>query len=193
MKKFLLISALISLSCFSSFAQAEPPSNVVLAEAGTWIKAAPATKGFTILLPGKPAEASQAVTGRPELENFTLTLETSLAGYVVSYVPFPSEVTDPAAVKEILDRGRDGGLASSKGTLVSEKEIKLNDYPGREWLINLPGNLQVTARAYWVKRRLYQTVFVALPSNSSPEKMKLTQEAKTRFLDSFTLTADATK
>lgn len=192
MKKLLLVSTLISLCLVSSFAQTEPPSNEALAESGTWIKAAPANKGFTVLLPGKPAEASLPIAGRPELENFTLSMETTLAGYVVSYVPFPSDVTDPAAIKEILDRGREGGLASTKAKLISEKEIKLNDYFGREWVIELPGNLRSTARAYWVKRRLYQTVFVSPAAYNTPEKIRLSQDAKVRFLDSFTLTSDAT-
>jgi len=119
-------------------------------------------------------------------------LETKLAGYVVSYVVFSDDVTDPARIKDLLDRGREGGLASSGATLKSEKEIKLNDYFGREWLMELPSGLSATARAYWVKRRLFQTVFVTTPkSDDSPETKRLRQEAATKFLDSFTLSDDA--
>jgi len=97
-------------------------------------------------------------------------------------------VTDPVQIKAMLDAGREGGVAASGGELSSEKEIKLNGYSGREWNMKLPGGLLATARAYWVKRRLYQTVFVMSPNASdTPEVMKVRQEAATKFLDSFTL------
>ena len=91
----------------------------------------------------------------------------------------------------MLDRGREGGIASSGGELVSETEIKLNGYFGREWNMKLPGGLTATARAYWVKRRLLQTIFVKSPKASdSPEVIKLRQQAETRFLDSVALSDD---
>ncbi len=89
-------------------------------------------------MPGKPSEQTQALEGQPGVENHLLMLETKLAGYVVSYVVFSNDVTDPARIKDLLDRGREGGLGSSGATLKSEKEIKLNDYFGREWLRSFP-------------------------------------------------------
>lgn len=143
-------------------------------------------------MPGKPSEQTQPVKGQPGVENHLLMVETKLAAFVVSYVVFPDVVTDPALIKDLLDRGREGGLTSSGATLKSEKEIKFNDYFGREWLIELPGDLSATARAYWVKRRLFQTIFVATSkSDDSLELKKLRQEAATKFLDSFTLSDDA--
>ncbi len=143
-------------------------------------------------MPGKPSEQTQALEGQPGVENHLLMLETKLAGYVVSYVVFSNDVTDPARIKDLLDRGREGGLGSSGATLKSEKEIKLNDYFGREWLMELPNGLSATARAYWVKRRLFQTVFVSSPkTDDSPETKRLHQEAATKFLDSFTLKDEA--
>jgi hypothetical protein len=139
-----------------------------------------------------PSVASEKVTpveGHPGVENHLITLETEQAGYVVSYVQFPEEVTDPDTIKDMLDRGRDGGIASSGGTLKSEKEITLSGYSGREWQMEIPGGLVATARAYWVRQRLYQTVFIATPKVSdSPEATKLRQEAGSKFLDSFGLT-----
>jgi hypothetical protein len=184
MKRTLLVSLFISLCFVTVLAQQEP-------ESGAWVNVAPEKSGFSILMPGKPDEGAAAVEGRPNTENRTLTLETKLAGYVVSYVQFPDEVTDPDAIKLLLDSGRDGGVAASKGELTSEKEIKLGGYSGREWVMKLPGGLFTTARAYWVKRSLYQTVFVTAPSaNDTPDLVKLRNEAGTKFLDSFKLSAD---
>jgi hypothetical protein len=142
-------------------------------------------------MPGKATEQTQPVGDNKAVENHLIMLETELAGYVVSYVQFPDEVTDPAAIKELLDRGRDGGVQSTNSQLQSEKEITLGGYLGREWLMTLPGDLTTKARAYWVKRRLYQVVFVikAEPTDT-PALKKLRDEAETKFLDSFILTGD---
>jgi hypothetical protein len=193
MKRILLLSIFISLGFVTVLAQQQPPP-AVDAESGTWINVAPANSGFTVLMPAKPFEKADAVEGHPGVENHLMTLETKLAAYIVSYVQFLDDVTDPNAIKAMLDRGREGGIASSGGKLKSEKEIKLNEYFGREWMMELPGGFLATARAYWVKRRLYQTVFVMRPSASDPlDVTKLRQEVATKFLDSFTLSGDVSK
>ena len=185
MKKTILLSLFISLSFITVLAQ-QPAA--VHPESGAWVKVAPANSGFVIQLPAKPAETAQPLEGHPDMENHVLTLETELAGYVVSYLQFPEDITDAALIKVMLDRGREGGIASSGGELVSETDIKLSGYFGREWNMKLPGGLAATARAYWVKRRLYQTVFVKSPkANDSPEVIRLRQQAETKFLDSFAL------
>jgi hypothetical protein len=57
--------------------------------------------------------------------------------------------------------------------------------------LELPKGLTDTVRAYWVKRRLYQAVFVKNPNeNDSAEIIKLRQHAETKFLNSFKLSSD---
>lgn len=192
-KNTIVLSVFISLSFAAVLAQ-QPPAAAVSIESGTWISVAPADAGFTVLLPSKASETVTPVEGHPGLENHLMTLDTKLASYVVSYLQFPEDVTDPNAIKAMLDSGRDGGIASSGGELRSEKEIKLNGYFGREWTMEIPGGFIATARAYWVKRRLYQTVFVIEPKASDPpEVTKLRGEVATRFLDSFTLSGEVSK
>jgi hypothetical protein len=192
-KRTILLSIFISLSFITVLAQQPPPLPPAPGpESGTWINVAPADAGFSVLMPGKPSEKVEAVEAHPGIENHTMMLETKLGGYAVSYTQFPEDVTDTSVIKEMLDRGREGGIASSSGKLKSEKDIKLNEYLGREWVLELPGGLLATARAYWVKRRLYQAVFVAAPNASDPPELtKLRQEMSAKFLDSFSLTGDA--
>jgi hypothetical protein len=187
MKRAILLAVFLALSFISALAQ-QP---FVHPESGSWVMIAPANAGFTVLLPVKPSETTAPIEGMPNVQNHTLSVDTVLAGYVVSFVQFPDDVTDPGVIKEILDNGRDGGVASSKAELTSEKEIKLGGYFGREWAMKLPGGLSSTVRAYWVKRRLYQTIFVEAPKASdTPETNKLRKEAALKFLDSFALSAD---
>ena len=191
MKKPLLLPILISLSFITVLAQQQAATKI---EPDNWVKVAPAKAGFAVLLPAKPSEFSQPVEGRPELENHFLTLDTELGSYVISYVQFAEEITDPEGIKALLDRGRSGVTAKVGGELISETEIKLAGYSGREWNVKLPKGLSATARAYWVKRRLYQTVFVKSPKeDDSAELKKLRRQAETKFLDSFSLTNDASQ
>jgi hypothetical protein len=189
MKRTLFLSVFILLSGASIHAQQKQPVVADNPESGTWINVAPAKAGFTVLMPGQASESANEL--KNGLKHHLITLETKLAGYVVTYVEFPDEVTEPAAIKDMLDRGREGGIASSKAELMSEKEIKLNQFFGREWSLKLPKGLLATSRAYWVKRRLYQTVFVITPNaNDSLDLIKLRQEAGTKFLNSFGLRGD---
>jgi len=189
MKKILLLLTFASVSALSAYGQQPAPTpDPSLPPA--WLKIAPANGGFTILFPGKPEESASPVEGRPGIENHLLMFETKTAGYVVSYVEFPEEVTDAAHIKRILDSGREGGLAAGKAELVSEKDIKLNEYSGREWSLKMPGGLTAIARAYWVKRALYQTIVITNPAESdSAELIKTRAEAGAKFLNSFALTA----
>jgi hypothetical protein len=187
-KNTILLSILLSVSFATVRAQQQPATAAAPNDSTTWITYAPAGAGFKVLMPSKPSETAMPVQGRQDLENHVITLDTPLGGYVVSYVQFPDDVTDPRAIKEMLDRGREGGLASTKGELKNEKEISLNGFSGREWKMEIPGGIVAIARAYWVKRRLYQTVFVTAPkSDDSPELIKFRQEAGSKFLDSFAL------
>ena len=190
MKKTFLLAIFFSLSVITVPAQ-QPQEHT---ESGAWINIVPNNAGFTVLMPAKPSEKVEPMEGHPGVENHTLTLETKLAGYVLSYIEFPDEVTDSDQIKTMLDSGREGGITASGGQLISEKEIKLNGYFGREWSLKIPGGFLATARAYWVKRRLYQTVFIMVPGASdTPEVTKLRQEAASKFLDSFTLGGDTGK
>ena len=178
---------LISLA--SIHGQQQAPVSAVNPESGTWINVAPANAGFKILLPGQASDNENELQNG--LKHHLITLETKLAGYVVTYIEFPEVVTEPDAIKDLLDRGREGGIASSKAELISEKEIKLNQFFGREWSLKLPKGMVATARAYWVRRRLYQTVFIITPNaNDSSALIKLRQEAGTKFLNSFGLVGD---
>ena len=189
MLRTIFIAIVLLLSVGMLMAQ-QPVAPVAPAEAA-WINGAPDNAGFTILMPGKPLEQTQPVKGQPGVENHLLVLETELAAFVVSYVVYPDVVTDPAQIKDLLDRGREGGLTKSEAMLKSEKEIKLGEYLGREWQIELPGGFSATARAYWVKRRLFQNIFVAAPkSEDSAEIKRLRQEAAAKFFASFTLSDD---
>lgn len=158
-------------------------------DSGVWKKFSPPGSGFTISMPGAPSQQTNSLdTKLGKLDNHMFSLSTSTAGYIVSYAEFPEVITDPDAIKRMLDGGRDQALSTSGAKLKSEKTIKLNEHPGREWSVEVPGSFVATARVYWVKRRLYQTIIVMMETkDSAPEVIKVHEQAIARFLDSFAL------
>ncbi len=187
--KLIILLSIFCIGCVTGIGQ-QPASRDVQPESGVWANAAPADAGFKILMPGKAEKTTRPVASLPGVENHVLLLQTDLAAYMVSYVQFPSDVTDPVAIKTLLDRGREGGLKSSKGELKSEKEVTLDGHAGREWVITLPYHQNGTARAYWVRNRLYQTLFIEQSGSAeTPQLQRLRQDARIRFLDSFELSA----
>jgi hypothetical protein len=169
-------------------AQGGPQAGPVEQDAAAWKKLAPAGGGFTVLMPGAASEEKQPVeTELGKLENHIHTVQTKLAVYVIMYADFPMEVSDANTIQRMLDSGRDKALANTKGKLKSEKNIKLDGHAGREWLVEIPGGV-IRARAFWVKRRLFQ-VLILTPGapNATPERVRMRESATLKFLDSFAL------
>ena len=195
MKLLLILLALILLTVTLSVtvaAQGSPaPSTQQSAPEREWERFSPTGAGFSILMPGKVTEQDRPVdAGRGSLTNHIFYSDLGGDVFMVTYLQFPDPVTDPASIKTMLDNGRDRGVQTSKGTLNSETEITLDGYSGREWLITLPKDLKVRAKAYWVSRTLYQ-VLVITDAVKTPEGEKTTAERMTKFFNSFSLNKTA--
>ncbi len=183
MRRFSVALVFISLSFITVLAQGDTAN---------WISVGPDKSGFSVLMPGKPTEKVTPVEGAPGVEYHEFSLETSAAAYVFSYTQYPKEVTDRDAIKGMLDAGRDGALAASGAQLKAEKEIKVSEYAGREWLVDLPAGLSATNRAFWVRDRFYQLVFVVAPNaRDTAETLKRRQELANKFFDSFRLISES--
>lgn len=185
MKKISSVLVLVFLSFIPVAAQQHTTAPAAAAPAG-WINIAPANAGFTLLMPGTPTEKVEPITSTPGAENHIFSLETASAGYVFSYVQFPDDVTDPTAIAGMLDAGREGSIAATGSKLKSEKQIRLNEHYGREWLLEMPGGFTALDRSYWVKRRFYQLLFITSPKpNDTRQTIELQQELANKFFDSF--------
>ncbi|HEY6045396.1 MAG TPA: hypothetical protein VIU65_02265 [Pyrinomonadaceae bacterium] len=185
MKKVSSVLVLVFLSFIAVPAQQHTTVHAAAAPAG-WINIAPANAGFTLLMPGTPTEKVEPIIGTPGAENHIFSLETASAGYVFSYVQFPGEVTDPTAIAGMLDAGREGSIAATGSKLKSEKQIRLKEHYGREWLLEMPGGFTALDRSYWVKRRFYQLLFITSPKpNDTRQTIDLQQNLANKFFDSF--------
>lgn len=113
--------------------------------------------------------------------------EQNNRAYFVAYNDYPAEIIEQNDPQTLLDGTRNGSVQSMNGTLISESQITLNGYPGRELIAEAPledGNiLAVKARIFIVENRLYQ-LFVAAP------QAEISSADVDAFLNSFELLQD---
>jgi hypothetical protein len=115
---------------------------------------------------------------------FRVTDET--ATYMISRSDFPDGVTNLAEARGFYDEGRDTNLEDEGSRLLSEREVRLGNYIGREITIISPNG---TERVRWfaIGKLLYEiriTIDIAEPKQRDAALAKET----TRFLDRFRLT-----
>jgi hypothetical protein len=86
--------------------------------------------------------------------------------------------------RDILEAFPEGAAQGVNGKLVSSKETKLGDYPGREFEVELLGGKAILrGRVFLVDQRLYQVMAIAPADVADSPSIE-------RFLDSFRLTKD---
>ncbi|HCN19236.1 MAG: hypothetical protein A2060_04080 [Planctomycetes bacterium GWA2_50_13] len=141
---------------------------------------------FSAWFPNKPAEEVQTLNspiGQLKLHIFMVTGEKHF--FCVGYCDYPYAGVQTVPVSVLLDGARDGALENLqrivKATLLSEKSISLNGYPGREIKVKCEGSKYTViswGRYYLVENRLYS---VAVTSPVQEIDSTIPQ----RFLDSF--------
>ena len=193
-----LLNMILLLSAILCFAQgAKPPSKGVAEkpsppahkhESQAWKEFSSAEGRFSILFPGTPK--SETITENTKLGPVDLRmfyLDTAVAAYMVAYADIPVDPTSHDDVKRLLDAGRDKLLANKQRRLISEREITIGDYLGRELIVGDEEGI-TKSRNYIVKQRLYQ-VLIEMPDdrNDSPEISKMHEATRDKFLDSFKL------
>ena len=151
------------------------------AQPAEWKEFASKDGRFTVLFPGTP-EQSKADTesdfGKGVLHMNTVQVGRTMFG--AHYCDFPPDVKK-VPLKQVYDSSRDGAAENMQGKLMSEKEVKLGDHPGREIQISVANGRQLfRARVYLVEQRLYQVVVFGT-------KEAATSKDADKFMDSFKL------
>lgn len=98
---------------------------------------------------------------------------------VTHYPPQFANTTDKAFIAGFFSGAVKSAVSSMPGKLISEKEIKLNDYPGREIKVDYgDGAAIVTMRIILVKDRVFGIQTIALPGKED-------NSTALRYFDSF--------
>ncbi len=142
--------------------------------------------GYSIVMPGKPIEQKQTVdTSGGSVDLYSASIDNQSGSYIAMYADYPASAVGQSDPQKLLDSSRDGAVANSGGTLVSEQKLLLNNNPGREIQVSVPAQngqaaVLIVDRYFLVGQRLYQTMAII------PNGQQVSAEAQ-KFLDSFKL------
>jgi len=138
---------------------------------------------FSIEMPGKP-KASKIILPVEERETYLdIFMVDEKEGFVFSlaYIDFTNEVLQKKSVEQRLNDARDGAVLNVQGALLSEAEVSIKQYPGREIMIrSVDGESIIKSRFFLVGNRQYQLMVITT-------KDKIESFTVRRFLDSFNI------
>ena len=147
-----------------------------------WLRMESKGGRFAVSMPGRPTDSTKHVNasyGPVEVHISAVSLGDT--AFVVMYSDYPSEYLKAQDSKAILDDARDGAVANTQGTLLSELLITRDGNPGRDIKISVAeGKATSQDRLVLVGRRLYQLIVVTTVSRSNSPAIE-------RFRDSFEL------
>lgn len=183
--RILLVSLLVGL-LVSGYLVVQPVQAEQLVQVGQlqWEQFSSREGGFSVLMPVKPTQKKQATNSGSlplEANQFTASLEEGKITYSVSYTNFPNEFAQlPPNV--LLDSLSSRFTSDSRLKVLSQQDIRLGRYSGKEFKLETPGATIVKYRVYLVEQRLYQLIAEV------PKDRESTLSSDTeRFMSSFQL------
>ncbi len=142
----------------------------------SWVSLTSDDGGFSIRAPGYPLPSTSGSVldgGRAHFYELNKPGVNFGVGYADSYVVGMTP-------EQQLDAWRNNAVGSLHGTLLSERTVSMDGYPGRHVTVRMPdGKGVLHGRVFQADYRLY--LIMAITANAKPSR-----EA-TRFLDSFRL------
>lgn len=166
------------LDGFAPIAEAKSEPTTGPSPATKWEIVTSAEGRFEILMPSKPVESSRELktgeTTKTIIRSLT-ALQPLNVKFDVNYFDYPAGKMATADREKYYDTARDGAIARSRVTLLSEKRPALDGRPGREMIIALPvdpkapGPVAVRTRSYLLDDRLY-TIYYSGPRGTETSK-----------------------
>jgi TonB family protein len=157
-------------------------------DASEWKEFSSAEGRFSVLLPGTPvSKVTENSTSSGKVKTYLFTLEVPRGFYLVSYLDYANYTDDEEFANRSLNAGRDGMLAQNKGTkLLSEKQIKIGRFSGREVLILQDGSSFGIMETYVVRGRLYEMA-ILVPAEVAFSNGKVTArwQDRTEYFNSI--------
>jgi hypothetical protein len=162
---------------------------MLLSFAPDWATFTSADKDFSILFPEPPKETDQKL--ETAIGNLVVKMYTSEASenevYMLMTTDYPetsniSSDADTSFLSKLFRGAIDGGIQNlGDGVLMSEENISLSGFPGREFKISfMDGEGLVHGRVYLAGRRMYMIQIVGAKENASTWEVA-------RFMNSFTI------
>ncbi|MDF2439385.1 MAG: hypothetical protein JWN98_369 [Abditibacteriota bacterium] len=154
--------------------------------AAEWKTLTPKGGDFSATLPGTP-KLEKTVDKDKDGDvttNHDWSLEAENAYYMVSFQEHPAATARLINPEGMLDESVKGITeGDKKAKITSIKKFKVNGFPGREVKATLADGVQLQAKVFWVKRRLYMAMAGFPTANAAAAK------DAAKFLTSFKLLA----
>ncbi len=157
-----------------------PALGVALAVAASALGSSPFSSiqdSFVALFPTPPYVESQTVVvgGRSNVNLRMYRVDEAKTAWLVSATDIAGLTVD---VKRTLTGAREGLVAKSGGTVVSERSVRIARYDGLALRLERPDRSIIRARLCVTPRRIYEVIVM-----TTEESQRLSQIQ--RFLDSF--------
>ncbi|WP_263359970.1 hypothetical protein [Acidicapsa ligni] len=164
---------------------AEGVLNASQGNALDWREVDESNSGFKLEMPGEPRRVTvQATseTGMNEPVNMLLVKPDSDSSFAIAWADKPpvARVNDLIPDKT-LDQARDGEMARTDTSLVSENRNAPQGFPGRDIVTHNAGGGVLDTRFVYAGSRLYMLIA------ASPSSAARREEAVIRFFNSFTV------
>jgi hypothetical protein len=143
-------------------APAQPPATQLQ-------RLAPQQDGFTVLFPSQvePQRNSMDIKGG-KVTTASWVTEVEGIRYSVSTTDYPEKVIAAYKPQNFLNEIKNGIVNQIKGTVSSEQEVTLQDYPGKAFTVSSSAG-EVKSRVFLVGPRLYTLLVVYNPSIGAPK------------------------
>jgi hypothetical protein len=165
----------------SSAPDAPPPSPSIAPAASAppappvvWASFTSTECGVTLPMPGAPKASNDEVdtpAGKRTIHSATSDLGDKAAIVSCSDVPAYTSSDD------VLDRARDGAVASMRGTLEASRNVTVGGFPGRDAILSVQDK-KLSVRLVLAKQRLFTLVALGFSADETQ-----------RFIDGFTIDA----
>ena len=133
-----------------------------------WKEYAISEGAFAISMPAVPVSEDHVVeTDTGHIDTHIVMAKTgSSVAYAVVYCEYPRDALFCRAPEKYLSTASDRMVRRMNGTLISEAEIHLDGFPGREIRMSVPNGI-LHLKLYAVGKRSYQIYAVSLDNSGS--------------------------
>lgn len=137
---------------------------------------------FHALMPGKTKmEHSSINTDVGVVDMYYWSATQNPFSFVIMYADYPPSAVKDQDPQKMLANARDGAIANVAGTLLSDKNITLDNHPGREIRFSAQEEKSMgIARLFLIRNRLFILICIT-------DRRNIFSPAITHFFNSFTL------
>ena len=165
MRKSVALSILLILACCLASCSGPPTLKEFKSASGRFLVMTPVTF---------EESTNNLKTEAGEIKLYLFAGQLDDIAYVIGYSDYSSESAPPDYAEKMLNGARNGAVGNTQGQLMSETQITLSGYPGRELVIETRGEDRppaiIKGRMFMVKNRLYQVTVVA-PRGKAGDKI----------------------